>query len=151
MRLPLIASLIILTSAAPAWASGGISCTSGAGAAKFEVSSGMGRDFGSGLFGLTGTLKANIADVDTALSEVTFSDETPKQLWLDGGLLFLELMVQRPGDGPYGSTDLVIKTSAVDEGSFVGKYTLTITDTGVDAGGESQHVEISGAVTCWAE
>ena len=151
MRLPLIASLIMLASAAPALASGGIWCTSGAGPAKFEVSAGMGRSFGSGLFGLTGTLKANIADVDKSLIEVAFSDETPHQLWLDRGLLFLELMVQRPGDGPYASSDLVIKTSSVDEGSFVGKYTLTITDSGADAGGEGQHVEISGAVSCGAE
>lgn len=151
MRLPLIACLIVLCSVAPAWASGGISCTSGAGPAKFDISAAMGRDFGSGLFGLTGTLKANIADVDRSLTEVAFSDATPHQLWLDRGLLFLELMAQRPGDGPYGSTDLVIKTSTVDEGSFVGKYTLTITDTGVDAGGETLRKEISGAVSCWAE
>lgn len=151
MRLPLIAGLFVLASAMPALASGGIWCTSGAGPAKFEVSGGMGRDFGSGLFSLSGTLKADIDDVDKTLVEVAFTDETPHQLWLDRGLLFLELMAERPGNGPYGSSDLVIKTSAVDEASFVGKYTLTITDSGVDAGGEAQHIEISGAVSCGAE
>jgi hypothetical protein len=151
MRLALIACLITVFGAAPALASGGISCTSGAGSAKFEISSGMGRDFGSGLFGLQGTLKADIADVDKALLNVTFSDATPHQMWLGRDLLFLELMVQRPGDGPYGSSDLEIKTSAVDEGSYVGRYTLTITDSGVDAAGEGQNIEISGAVSCWAE
>jgi hypothetical protein len=151
MRLPLIACLIVLSSAAPALASGGIWCTSGAGQAKFEVSAGMGRDFGSGLFNLNGTLKADVADVDKSLIDVTFSDATAHQVWIDRGLLFLELMAQRPGNGPYGSSDLVIKTSTVDEGSYVGKYTLTITDSGVDAGGEAQNIEISGAVTCGAD
>ena len=147
MRLQLVAGLIVALGTAPAWASGGISCTSGAGSAKFEISAGMGRDFGSGLFNLSGTLKANIANVDKALVDVTFSDATPHQLWLGRDLLFVELMVQRPGNGPYRSSDLVIKTSAVDEGSYVGRYSLTITDTGA----EPQSAEISGAVSCWVE
>lgn len=151
MRLPLIACLIILAGVAPVMASGGIWCTSGAGPAKFEVSAGMGRDFGSGLFGLTGTLKADLANVDKALIAVRFSDATPHQLWLGRDLLFLELMVQRPGNGPYGSSDLVIKTSTVDEGSYVGRYSLTISDSGIDAGGEAQNVSISGPVSCGAD
>lgn len=151
MRRSVVACLMIMLSVAPALASGGISCTSGAGKAKFVVSAGMGRDFGSGLFDLGGSLKADIANVDSSLLEVRFSDATPHQLWLGRDLLFVELMTQRPGNGPYGSSDLVIKTSAVDEGSYVGRYTLTITDVGGDTGGETQTNEISGAVTCWAE
>ena len=151
MRLPLIASLIMLAGAAPSLASGGISCTSGTGPAEFDVSAGMARSGHRDLFGLTGTLKANIPDVDSSLTALTFSDDTPHQLWLDSGLLFFELEVEVSGDGQYGSSDLVIKTSTVEENSFVGRYTFTVTDLG--SGGTAVPIqgEISGPVSCWAE
>ena len=151
MRLTLFASLILLLGAAPAWASGGVACTSESGQAKFEVSAAMGRDFGAGIFDLNGTLDASIPGVAKELQRLTYSVETPHQLWLDRDLLYFELMAARPGDGPYGSSDLVIKTTAVDEGTFEGRYTLTITDSAVDAGGEAQNIEISGNVSCIAD
>ncbi|MEO8684514.1 MAG: hypothetical protein ABI414_06695 [Devosia sp.] len=151
MRLTLLASLIVLLGAAPAWASGGVACSSESGQAKFEVSAAMGRDFGSGIFDLNGTLEAAIPGVAKELQRVRFSLETPHQLWLDRDLLYFELMAARLGDGPYGSSDLVIKTTAVDEGTFEGRYTLTITDSAVDAGGEAQNIEISGTVSCIAD
>ena len=151
MRLLPLASLILLLGAAPVWASGGVACSSESGQAKFEVSAAMGRDFGSGIFDLSGTLDGSIPGVAKELQRLNYGIETPHQLWLDRDLLYFELMTARPGDGPYGSSDLVIKTTAVDEGTFEGRYTLTITDSAVDAGGEAQNIEISGAVSCTAD
>lgn len=151
MRLTLFASLILLLGAAPAWASGGVACSSESGQAKFEVSAAMGRDFGSGIFELNGTLEGSIPGVAKELQRLNYDIDIPHQLWLDRDLLYFELMAARPGNGPYGSSDLVIKTTAIDEGSFVGRYTLTITDSAVDAGGEPQNIEISGSVSCTAD
>jgi hypothetical protein len=148
-RLPL-AGLIVLF-ATPAFASGGIACSSESGQAKFEVSAAMGRDFGSGIFDLNGTLEAAIPGVAKDLQRLSYHLDTPHQVWLDRDLLYFELMAARPGDGAYGSSDLVIKTTAVDEGTFEGRYTLTITDSAVDAGGETQNIEISGIVSCIAD
>ena len=151
MRLPLIAIVIALAGAAPALASGGISCTSGTGPATFDISAGMGRSFGSGMFNLIGELKADLPAVARELTNLTYSDETPNQLWLDRDLLYLELSAARGGDGPFAVSDLVIKTEAVDEGIYEGRYSLSITDTSIEADGEPQHIEVAGAVSCWAE
>jgi hypothetical protein len=149
MRVLHLASLILLLGAAPASASGGIACSSESGPAKFEVSAAMGRDFGSGIFDLSGTLEAAIPGVARELQRLSFSLETPHQIWLDRDLLYFELMAARPGNGPYGSSDLVIKTTAVDEGTFEGSYTLTVDDTGSE--GASQHVVVTGTASCIAD
>lgn len=151
MRLPLIASLIVLAGAAPALASGGVWCTSGAGPAKFDISAGMARSGQRDLFALTGTLEADIADVDKSLTELTFSNDTPHQLWLDRELLFLELKADVSNDGQYGTTELTIKTSAVEEGTFVGQYTFTVSDLGNGRDSVTKYGEISGAVSCGAD
>jgi hypothetical protein len=149
MRLSPLASLVVLLAPSPAFASGGIACSSEGGQARFEVSAAMGRDFGAGIFDVGGTLESSEAGIGKELQRLSYSLETPHQVWLDRDILYFELMVARPGNGPYGSSDLVIKTTAVDEGSFKGDYKLTMQDTGSD--GVVRNVVVSGRASCVAD
>ena len=147
MRLPIVASLIMVIAATPAFASGGVACSSGAGPAQFELSISMGRDFGGGILDIAGELVAKIPNVAPDLQQLRFAREHPNQLWIDREVVYFEISVHR-GDGPYGYADLMIKTSAVDEGSYVGTYVLDIYDAGVEVDGVPQNITVNGAVSC---
>ncbi|MET3899570.1 hypothetical protein ABIB57_003525 [Devosia sp. UYZn731] len=148
MRLPVLASLIIVLGAAPAFASGGVSCNSGAGPARFELSISMGRDFGAGILDIAGELVAQIANVAPDLRQLHFARENPNQIWIDRDVVYFEISVPHRGNGPYGYADLMIKTQAVDEGSYVGTYVLDIYDAGVEVNGVPQNIRVNGAVSC---
>jgi len=149
MRLSLLASVFVLLGAAPVLASGGIACSSESGPAKFEVSAAMGRDFGSGIFEISGTLTTNVANISKQLQRLRYDLQTPHQVWMDRDILNFELMVLLPGNGPNSSSDLVIKTTAIDEGTFEGEYSVTMDDTGSD--GVSQHSVLTGKASCIAD
>ncbi|MDB5529811.1 MAG: hypothetical protein JWR51_2914 [Devosia sp.] len=151
MRLPILASLIILFGAAPVFASGGVVCTSGAGLAQFEVSISMGRDFGAGILNIGGELIAKIPNVAPDLRQLHFAPENPNQIWIDRDVVYFEISIPHRGDGPYGYADLMIKTQSVDEGSYVGTYVLDIYDAGVEVDGVPQNITVDGAVSCMTD
>jgi hypothetical protein len=151
MRLTILAGLIVMLGAAPAFASGGVSCNSGAGPAQFALSISMGRDFGAGILDVAGELVANVSGVAPDLRQLHFARENPNQIWIDRDVMYFEISVPHRGDGPYGYVDLMIKTQAVDEGSYVGTYVLDIYDAGVDVNGVPQDITVNGAVSCTAD
>jgi hypothetical protein len=151
MRLPILAGLIAMLGAAPAFASGGVSCNSGAGPAQFDLSISMGRDFGAGILNIGGELVAKIPNVAPDLRQLHFAPENPNQIWIDRDVMYFEISVPHRGDGPYGYADLMIKTNAVEEGSYVGTYVLDIYDAGVEKDGVPQNITVSGAVSCTAD
>ena len=151
MRLPIVACLIMVIGAAPAFASGGVSCNSGAGPAQFDLSISMGRDFGAGILDIAGELVAKIPNVAPDLRQLHFAPENPNQIWIDRDVMYFEISVPHRDGGPYGYADLMIKTNAVDEGSYVGTYVLDLYDAGVEVDGVPQNITVSGAVSCMTD
>lgn len=72
-------------------------------------------------------------------------------LHLAGAILAAMVFASSPAKA-FGSVELIIRTAADDDGgSFAGTYKLSIADATASTGSDSNTIDYSGAVTCFAE
>lgn len=145
MRLPLIATIALLATTLPGLASGGIACEARDANVQFDIGAGLSRGAGNGMFALTGKLDATLPRLATVLQHRAYIQANVAQFWLDGQELNLEMYAERDRGDAYASSTLTIKTTLVEEGSYKGRYTLTVYDGNIDP------IQAQGAVTCMAE
>lgn len=138
----------------PAFASGGLNCSSDAGEVAFDVGGGVTRGMGSPLFAFEGRMTLRIKDVAADLARTTFTRDDVAQYWLDGEDLRLLLYREREGNKPHGYVQLSLETRARggdDEGIYDGRYALTVFDAVGEYNVEGVTVNRAGNVTCFAE
>jgi hypothetical protein len=134
--------------AMPAVASGGLSCESEGGAATIVVESGVTRGMGSPVFNFRASVDIDDLSVAADLRMLEFDDEHLAQYWLDGEELKMVIYRERTGDAPHGYVEIVMRTTAGEEGSYDGSYALTVFDV---TGGEGKTVTLDGSVSCFVE
>lgn len=150
MRLVVLLACMTAT-AGPALASGALWCDADDGKAVFSIQAGITRGLGNPLFSFQGELEVKDKSVAEDLRKSTFEMGNLTQHWLDAEDMRLQLYRERPGDGPGGEVELLILAKAIDEATFEGTYTLTVSDmTGVTSG-EAKRWEAKGKVSCGAE
>lgn len=154
MRLILVPVLISLAGQ-PAWASGGVHCSADGEGVSFDMGGGVTRGMGGPLFSFEGTLEIADKAIAADLARTRFAREHVAQYWLDGEDLRLLLYREREGDKPHGYVQLTIETKAREgddgEGSYDGRYALSVFDMTNENGGEGVMVEREGGVSCSAE
>lgn len=150
MRSAIVLACLMAT-AGPALASGALWCDADDGKAVFSIQAGITRGLGNPLFSFQGELEVKDKAVAEDLRKSTFEMGNLTQHWLDAADMRLQLYRERPGDGPGGEVELLILAKAVDEATFEGTYTLSVSDmTGVTTG-EAKRWETSDKVSCGAE
>jgi hypothetical protein len=148
-------TILVMLACQPAFASGGLHCSTDADGVTFEVGGGVTRGMGGPLFSFEGTLEIADKAVATDPGRTEFAREHVAQYWLDGEDLRLLLYREREGDKPHGYVELTITTKARPgddgEGMYDGRYALSVFDTTEENGGEGVTVSREGAVECSAE
>jgi len=153
MRL-FLASVLALHAGA-AFASGGVHCSADADEVAFEVNGGVTHGMGGGLFSFAGEITIAVDGMAAELANTKFAREHVAQYWLDGEDLRLLLYREREGDKPHGYVELTIRTKARGgddgEGTYEGRYELTVYDMTNETDGEGVTVAREGEVVCSAE
>lgn len=144
------AGIFSLMAAGSAFASGGLSCEADDAKAKFLIESGVTHGMGGPVFNFRGTIEALDKAVAEDLRKIEVSDKHLAQYWLDRDELRL-LVYRERTEGDHGYIELTIRTKAVDEGSYEGRYELEVFDTRGDTSAEGKTVKAEGKVGCFAE
>lgn len=144
-----VCGLLALTSSAHA--SGGLDCEADDAKVAFAVHGGVTRGMGGPLFQFNGELTIKDQAVAEDLRKIAFEREHVAQYWFDGDELKLDIYREREGDKPFGSVELIVRTtSAGDEGGFEGRYELVVYD-GTGEGAEAKEARYDGKVSCGTE
>ena len=149
-----VVTLLAVLACQPAFASGGLHCSTDADGVAFEIGGGVTRGMGGLLFSFEGQLDVAGDGIAVDLGKTAFAREHVAQYWLDGEDLRLLLYREREGDKPHGYVELAIETKVrgeADEGFYDGRYTLTVFDTTLENGGEGVTLNREGEVVCSAE
>jgi hypothetical protein len=121
--LTLCAGLLMIT---PAFATGSFTCTIDDKNLQFEASSAMSRGTGSAFLNLKAHAKPKLTDTPNDLVELDLSTHLAHS-WMDHPDFRLHFYLEREGETPHGTFELVIVTTATDdEISYAGDYRLTI-------------------------
>jgi hypothetical protein len=149
MRTYMVVTLLLagLTSAQ---ASGGVSCDAKDASVEFEAGGGLGRSVGGSLFNVNGEIKVKLKGVPADFRELKFKDSDVSQRWIDGKEVRLQLYRERE-EGLFGYVNLEILTKRVDEGSYVGRYELTISHLESEKATEAKKFTARGKVKCMTE
>ncbi len=143
--------LAILMVVSPASASGGLHCTADDKAVAFEVEGGVTHGMGGPLFSFRAEVDIRNPTVAGDLRKTSFAKDNVAQYWLDGEELKLLLYRERDGDKAHGYVQLLIETKAGgDDGSYDGRYALSVFDTEGEAA-EGTTLDMAGDVVCSAE
>lgn len=132
----------------PASASGGIGCEARDARVALDVGIGVTRGSG-GFFNVAGTLEITGTGLPRDLASLMLGDLLIHS-WLDGEELKLQFYHER-SDGEFASLDLVVEAEAIDEGTYGGRYVVSVFGvdlTGADAG---DPWSIEGPVLCYVE
>lgn len=152
-RASLISVLMIsLASVVPAAATGTLDCVADDAAAKIDVHGVVPYGMGAPLLQVQAEIASELPGVGTDLGNAAFDAEHQVQYWLDDGTLNVLFYRERSGDGPFGSTTLVIKTTRAEtdeEGAYVGGYDIEAYEVPAD-GGEPIVVHAHGQIECFA-
>jgi hypothetical protein len=139
----------------PAFASGGVHCSTDAGGVAFDIGGGVTHGMGGPLFSFEGEVTVAGDGVAADIGKTRFAREHVAQYWLDGEELRLLLYREREGDQPHGYVELTIRTKARPgddgEGFYDGRYELTVFDTADESVPEGVTVRREGDVACSAE
>ena len=146
----LVVVTLLLAGLMPAQASGGFSCEAQDASVKFEAGGGMGRSVGASLFNFNGEIKVKLKGVPADFRELKLKDSDVSQRWIDGKEVRLQLYRERE-EGLFGYIDLVILTKRVEEGSYAGRYELTISHLDSEQATEAKKFTARGKVKCMTE
>jgi hypothetical protein len=133
-----------------AGATGGMSCTIDDPSLKLELGSGLGRRIGADLFNFRAELEIRMATIPPDFRALQMDRAALVQSWLDREELKLDLYLERVTT-PHGYIELAIQTRNIEEGTYVGRYVLTIYDTDDKLDVEPRTLEARGEVKCLVE
>lgn len=146
-----LAATVLLCAAAPAMASGGLSCEGEDKQAKIFVESGMGRSIPGAFLNFQGKIEFSDKSLPDDLRTMDIKREDLAENWIDGKTLKLHIYRERTGDAPHGYVDLVINTWIKEEGTYDGSFVATAFDTTNDTSAEGKTVSVQGNVSCFVE
>ncbi len=152
MRHLILLFALSLAFAAPAHASGGMSCEAADKSLSFSVGSGLSR--GGGMFlNMKADLRIHRTDVPRDLRQLVLSGEDITQRWLHGRDLKLRFYRERDNKLPHGYVDLVVEARETknDESSYRGSYQLSVYSLPSEQASEGKRVILRGNVTCSVE
>lgn len=145
-----IVGALLLAGLMPAQASGGVSCEAKDASVQFEAGGGVGRSVGGSLLNFTGEISVKLKGVPADFRQLKFKDSDVSQRWMDGKEVRLQLYRERE-EGLFGYVDLVILTRRVEEGSYAGRYELTISHLESEKATEAKQFKARGKVRCMTE
>ena len=154
MRRAALISVIVFTlaGALPAAATGTLDCLADDATAQVDVHGVVPYGMGSPLLQVQAEIAVELLGVGADLGNLVFGAEHQVQYWLDDTSLNALFYWERPGDGPFGSTTLVIKTTrsqGAEEGTYVGGYDIEGYEVPAD-GGDPIIVHARGQIECFA-
>jgi hypothetical protein len=147
----IICVTVLLSSAVPAFASGGIWCNVDDTAVTFDVGAGVTRGMGGPTFNFRGDLEIKARPAGDGLRKTAFEDSNLTQYWLDDKELRLNIYHEHEVADTFDSVELTILTKASDEGVYDGRYTLAVYDSTADKDKDGKPAELTGKVSCGAE
>jgi hypothetical protein len=106
---------------------------------------------GSPIFNFAGKLEVLDKSAAEDLKKTEFDSAHVAQYWLDDKDLRLLLYRERAGDKPHGYAELTVLTKVGEEGTYTGRYTLTIFDTTGDTSADGKTVTADGEISCFVE
>lgn len=137
--------------AAPAMASGGISCSVDDSKARLELNGATSRGMGGAFFSFGAELTLADPQINADLRKIAFERVHLAQNWHDEKELKLRLYREREGDKPHGYVELLIETELSEEGIFKGRYVADVYDMTDAKDSMAKTVKIEGAMECMAE
>lgn len=146
----LVVLTLLLAGLMPAHASGGVSCEAKDASVQFEAGGGVGRSVGGSLLNFTGEIKVKLKGAPADFRELKFKESDVSQRWMDGKEVRLQLYRERE-EGLFGYVNLEILTKRVEEGSYAGRYELTISHLESEKATEAKKVTARGKVKCMTE
>ena len=148
MRTVLCAAAL-LASVNGGFASGALWCSVDDHQVAFQLDAGVTRGLGGPTFNFRGDLEIKVRKAGDSLRKTVFEDSNLAQYWLDGEEMRLLVYREHEAAETYRSVELTILTKAKDEGTYDGRYTLSVYDG--SAGASSDPVVFKGEVSCGAE
>ena len=148
MRNPVALAVLLLAGLGPAQASGGFWCKAEDQTLTFSVRASAPRS-GGRLLSLESTPQVLDKAAPKELRAFRFKREDLTQHWLDGregGSVKLRFQRQGSAMASFEELRLIVDAPAIDEGSFEGRYALTILRRGA-----ADPFEASGSVSCSAD
>ena len=148
----LIAFMSVITIATPALATGGFSCSIDDENLQFEAASALGRGMGSPLLNLTVNAKPQIKGTPNDFLELDLKTHLVHS-WIDHPEFRLHFYLEREGETPHGTFELLlITTAADDEGTYRGDYRMTMFFTEPPADETlGAYLKATGKVECFIE
>ena len=143
---------ITLAGALPAAATGTLDCVADDASAQVDVHGVVPYGMGAPLLQVQAEIASELPGVGTDLGNAVFGTEHRVQYWLDDVSLNVLFYWERPGNGPFGSTTLVIKTTrnkGDEEGTYLGGYDIEGYEVPA-GGGEPNIVHARGQIECFA-
>jgi hypothetical protein len=144
--------LFTVAGALPAAATGTLDCVADTGGIEVRVHGVVPYAVGSPLIQVDASVAAELDGIGGDMTNLTFKPDERLQYWLDGDSLNLLFYAERSGDGPFGSSLLVIMTTRegeLDEQRYVGTYVIDASD--MPAGGsETVQRRVEGSIECFA-
>lgn len=154
MRRASLISVMIFTlaGALPAAATGTLDCVADDATAQVDVHGVVPYGMGAPLLQAQAEIAVELPGVGADLGNVVFGAEHQVQYWLDEVSLNVLFYWERAGNGPFGSTTLVIKTTrnkGDEEGAYAGGYDIEGYEVPAE-GGDPIIVHARGQIECSA-
>lgn len=141
-------ALLALAASAPAYATGGISCSADDRGAKFTIGSPISRSAGGSFFEFQGELEVRASGVAADFRKLTLSKDHLTQSWFDARDLRMRVYHERSGE-PHGTIELTVEARGnPDAESWRGRYTIRL---GEVVNNEFRTRQVTGRVTCSIE
>ena len=136
----------------PAFATGGFSCTIEDSNLQFEAESALGTGMGAPILNLKAHAKPKLKGTPNDLQELDLRTYLVHS-WMDHPDFRLHFYMEREGETPHGTFELILTTKAIDdEGTYEGDYRLTIFYTELPADQvEGAYLKATGKVKCFIE
>ena len=138
----------LLLASAPAFASGGFSCSADDRTLKFNADGALMRRPGMNFINLGAALEIRLDAVREALRSWTFGEADVSQKWLDDRELKLQIYREWQSGDLTSFMVFVVEARAVTEGVYRGRYELTLNDA---ASGGATSSPRHGKVGCFVE
>jgi hypothetical protein len=140
----------LLSSVAPAFATGNFLCEADDESLKFSAESTFSHGLGEVFMGFKATASVHVADAPKDLADLQFDAAQLAHHWFAGRALNLHLYREREGEAPHGYVELIVETrqSEEDETAYAGAYNLIVYDVGRPPGAEGKTWRAEGKVSC---
>lgn len=140
---------LLLCTAFPAAAAGGLRCDVDDDAVTIAVASGVTHGMGSPLFDFKATIEIKDTSLEDDMRRTSYGHAT--QYWLDGEALNLLVYWEREGSDEFASVETGVTTRFDDaEGLYEGDYAITVYGGGA-SNADGEPLRYRGRISCDAE